>query len=282
MPITKHGDAWLGPLRAASEHGGFQRCHIANRCEHADSASRTTANELLSLAKDAALETAWPTRCAICDKPGLLLCQECRKTLPYIDRWSACPRCGAPHGLVQCTECNETVLEHVGRTRYPFESCAQVVTLDERTGRIILTYKDFGEQRLAQTMAALMAYALPHDWRLSLDFVSFIPSSEQAYRKRGFDHMQQLSWWFAKYVRIKHQSLFLRPEKKDQRELSRKERFRNMANSFQLKNKAAPDQKAILLIDDVFTSGATLSAASDALLEAGAQSVRCLTFARAW
>lgn len=234
------------------------------------------------LIKDAVLETAWPTRCAICDKPGLLLCQECRRSLPYIDWWSACPRCGAPGGLEQCTECNEAVLARVGRTRYPFESCMQVVTLDDRTGRIVLTYKDFGEQRLAQTIAALMAYALPYDWRKRSDFVSYIPSSSKALKTRGFDHIRQLSWWLAKYARMEHQQLFRQPEKKDQRELTRRERFQNMAKSFQLLVPDSAEDRNILLIDDVFTSGATLSTATDALLDAGARSVRCLTFARAW
>ena len=38
----------------------------------------------------------------------------------------------------------------------------------------------------------------------------------------------------------------------------------------------------VLLIDDVYTTGATLFAATDALMAAGAAQVRCLTFARAW
>ncbi len=64
--------------------------------------------------------------------------------------------------------------------------------------------------------------------------------------------------------------------------LRAKERLANVRGAFWV----PPDQKInikgrrILLVDDVLTTGATLNAASRALLRAGAQSVDCLTFAR--
>lgn len=276
-PINTHRVAWQDGLRAASfpPPAAPSLSHLST---HLANASRQGAE----LVKQAVLETAWPTRCAICDEQGMLLCSDCRRNLPYIDWWSACPKCGAPGGLIQCTECNETVLARAERSSYPFESCIQVTTLNEHARQVVLTYKDGGEQRLAQTMAALMAYVLPPSWKRTIDAVSFIPSSKQALQKRGFDHMHQLSWWFARYTELPHQSLFARPKKKDQRELTRKERFQNMTGSFQLLNPCSPLPAHVLLIDDVFTTGATLSAATDVLLEAGAESVRCLTFARAW
>lgn len=50
-------------------------------------------------------ELLWPTRCAGCDAPGVLLCDGCRADLPLIDQAHACPRCGAPFGSLVCTEC---------------------------------------------------------------------------------------------------------------------------------------------------------------------------------
>ncbi|MDD7364937.1 MAG: double zinc ribbon domain-containing protein, partial [Olsenella sp.] len=55
---------------------------------------------------EAALELLWPTRCAGCDQPGELLCEECRASLPWVDQRFACPVCGAPFGWLTCTECD--------------------------------------------------------------------------------------------------------------------------------------------------------------------------------
>lgn len=54
---------------------------------------------------EGAAELLWPTRCAGCDAPGVLLCDACRARLPLIDQAHACPRCGAPFGRLVCTEC---------------------------------------------------------------------------------------------------------------------------------------------------------------------------------
>ena len=43
-------------------------------------------------AADMVTETLYPTRCAVCDKPGAVLCGSCAAALPYIDALTACPR----------------------------------------------------------------------------------------------------------------------------------------------------------------------------------------------
>jgi predicted amidophosphoribosyltransferase len=67
-----------------------------------------------------------------------------------------------------------------------------------------------------------------------------------------------------------------RPRTRDQRTLDRKQRFANMSDGFCARKAAA--QRDVVLIDDVYTTGATLCAATDALLDAGAACVRCATF----
>ena len=59
---------------------------------------RTRAYTFGSLAKEALFETLWPTRCCVCDLPGAVLCERCERALSRLDRWQACPRCGARTG----------------------------------------------------------------------------------------------------------------------------------------------------------------------------------------
>ena len=105
----------------------------------------------ISIIKEAFEETLWPTRCAICDKAGYLICPECARKLPYIDQLKTCPTCGEPFGSIQCCGCN-------GKTN--FDKCVSVFFLNNDTGKIITTYKDSGERRLAGVIAYFISKSI--------------------------------------------------------------------------------------------------------------------------
>lgn len=239
---------------------------------------------LAAFAVQAACETLWPTRCAICDEQGAVLCERCAKALPFIDYWRACPRCGAPFGSVLCTECNSAMLATLGRTVLPYRSCVSAVTFEPEAARIVSAYKDRGEQRLAHEMAHLMAACVPPE-RLSgpgnKPVVTFVPATSAARRRRGFDHGELLAEQTAAQLGLTVLPLLARPLSKDQRLLGRRERARNMYGRFTALPSVMPPENA-LLVDDVCTTGSTLAEASDAILALGCACVDCLTFARVW
>lgn len=232
-----------------------------------------------ALMRDATLETLWPTRCAICDQPGALLCASCYRRLPFIDWWNACPRCGSARGRMQCCLCNPVMLGGFGLEDPPFDGCVSAVELDARTGRIATLFKDGGEQRLAQVMAALMAPYIPPSWLESQPFVTFVPATTKAYRRRGFDHAELLAHTFAHTCALPGGAILMRPQSTDQRALSREQRLQNMEARF-MASESRPMPETVLLIDDVYTTGATLFAASLECRRRGAQHVFCATFAR--
>lgn len=238
---------------------------------------------LTNTAVPALMETAWPTRCVLCDKPGSLLCEPCWLSLPFIDQSMACPACGAPFGQVQCTECNSTMLAASGLERLPFESCRSVFSLDDRVRKMVTTYKDRDERRLATTMARMMMKLLDPAWVNAIEAVTYIPDTSSAVARRGFDHSRLLAQDTARLVGKPCLGLLRRPKATDQRTLGRKARLANMKDAFQI-NPAAQGRipQNILLIDDVITTGATLYAATSKLASSGAQEVHCVTFARAW
>lgn len=239
-----------------------------------------TARLYAEAAAQAIAETLWPTRCAICDEPGELLCERCRSELPFIDLWRACPICGAPWGHMQCTECNPVMLAATGREAVAFSSLASPFELAESTRRIAVVYKDGGEQRLATEMARYMACYLSPEIASEVAGVTFVPASRKARARRGFDHAELLAQEVALVIGRPVIPLLSPPRARDQRALSRRERMGNMAHAVSaLPGASAPE--SILLIDDVCTTGATLFAACDAIREAGGRNVHCLTFARA-
>lgn len=227
-------------------------------------------------------ETLWPTRCAVCDAPGTVLCDRCRAALPYIDYWQACPRCGAPWGWLQCTECNELSLRASSLGYVPFDGCVSAVRFNRASGSVIRMHKDGGERRLADEMAFALASAIPPAW-LASAVVSYIPATQAARVRRGFDHGEALGRAVASLLRRPCCGLFLPPRTRDQRALTRAERFANLAHAMELTRVAElATPPRVILVDDVITTSATLSAAAVVLRRAGATQVFGASFARVY
>lgn len=235
------------------------------------------AGRLARFAADTVLETLWPTRCAICDAPGSVLCATCAHQLPFIDANRACPRCGAPFGSNQCTECNETMLAASGREALPVDGMAHALLADDAVRRIVTVYKDQNERRLAHEMALITARFIPPEWREAT--MTFIPATDKARRRRGFDHAELIARELAKASSMPCTSLFAHPESLDQRKLGRHARKRNMEGLFSLLPDARTPDEA-LIVDDVCTTGATLFAAAEHLRAQGTRRIYALTFAK--
>lgn len=247
----------------------------------ATSALLSRAQLYVHAAGEAAAETLWPTRCAVCDLPGDVLCATCRRDLAHLDWWRACPRCGAPFGRVQCSECNAVMLAASGRDEPSFDGCASAVVYDDAAARIVRTWKDAGERRLVEDMADLMAAVVPPSWRAERPAVVPVPATSAAVRRRGFDHGSELASAVASRIGTPVCPLLARPRSRDQRALARRGRIANMEGRFlALPGANAPD--AALIVDDVFTTGSTIFAAADAVRAAGAHRIYALTFARVW
>ena len=166
-------------------------------------------------------ETLWPTRCAVCDTPGEAVCQACLRSLPYLDWWRACPRCGAPFGRVQCSECNPVTMAALDRHELPFDACASAVVYNDATARIVRAWKDAGERRLVETLADLMASVTAPSWRAERPTIVPVPATAAALRRRGFDHGADLARALAERLSLDEIPLLARPRSFDQRSLAR-------------------------------------------------------------
>jgi ComF family protein len=219
---------------------------------------------------DALLELVAPTRCAGCDLPGALLCDACEAALPRIAAEQACPRCGAPFGCIVCTECWDS--EHA------FAAAVALGELEPPLARAVVLHKDAGERRLGVLLGSLLAERVAAIWPGWADVVVAVPPTRAAIARRGFDHAAALALPVAERLGVSLEALLTRPSAHDQRALGRDARKRAAAGSF-----SATDAPArVLVVDDVLTTGATLDAASEALLAAGAREVRAAVVARAW
>lgn len=215
------------------------------------------------------LDLLLPIRCVVCGASwGEPLCAGCRESLPVL-RPPFCERCGAPTAwpVARCRECT-------GR-RLAFASARAAVEYDDGVRRLIAAWKERGLRGLAREASEVMAAALPPP-RASA--VAFVPPERERAHKRGHHPAERLAHELGARWGLPVSPLLARTRYvRRQRGLTLADRRRNVAGAF------APAAKAptrVALIDDVYTSGATVAAAASALRKAGARRVEVLTFAR--
>lgn len=213
------------------------------------------------------LDLLLPQRCVVCDAGGAQLCTACREDLPRIEP-PLCARCGAPVAwpVERCREC-------AGR-RIAFATARAAVGYDEAARRVVHSWKERGLRRLAAHAAVLVAERLP---RPDVDAITFVPSDAGRRLERGHNPAERLARELALLWGLPCEPLLDRVRGGRQRGATVTER-RSVRGAFRATTQAP---RRIALVDDVYTTGATASAASTALRAAGARKVEVITFARA-
>lgn len=218
----------------------------------------------------ALLDLIFPPRCAGCDRPGILLCAECATRIPRIELPTACPACGAPR-IGHCVECS-------GR-RFAFAGARCAALLGPPVSRAVVLLKDGGERRYARLLGSLLAEAA-EGWLSPAEVLVPVPASPAAVRRRGFDQADDIARALGGITGSPVVRSLCAHVSADQRALGRQERFENRRAMFAL-SRGAQIPLRVVLVDDVFTTGATLDSAARALRESGAAEVRALAVARA-
>lgn len=214
-----------------------------------------------------------PGACLTCGEPVAeqadpLVCDLCRL------RWRApalphCLTCGEPNPLgLSCRICPE----------WPagFEWARSAVVLDPAVRGLVHRFKYDGWRRLADVFALPMVSLLRETGDATL---VPIPVARRRRRERGYNQAEELALALGRAagVTVAAGRLWRSTETASQTRLGPEARRANLAGVFS----AAPDDRAVILVDDVFTTGATLVSAASALLDAGASRVLAVTFARA-
>jgi len=108
-----------------------------------------------------------------------------------------------------------------------------------------------------------------------------VPLYHRRHRQRGFNQALEMAYGLASRRKVPVSNCLYRyRETVSQARLSRKARWENMSGAFQMKRGFDVRGQNLLIIDDVFTTGATVNACAQALLHAGAHRLAVLTIAR--
>jgi competence protein ComFC len=214
------------------------------------------------------LDLLFPRRCVVCSIPGATLCAACASALPRLAA-PLCARCGAPTAwpVQRCREC-------AGR-RIAFATARAAVEYESGVRLLVSAWKERGLRDVGSLAAELIVDAVP---RPSGRTVTFVPPDGDRSLKRGHHPPVRLARelglrWELPVRPLLERTRPLRP----QRGLGRDERRRNVRGGFRA---SASTGGPVILVDDVYTTGATVSAAASALRKAGAGPVEVITFAR--
>ena len=152
-----------------------------------------------------------------------------------------------------------------------------------------LKYK--GKIQLARPLGMLLFFAFVKYWNNKrIDIIIPVPLHIKRFRNRGFNQAYLLIRdWFSyadafnvdlSYSKIERNALIKNRQTKPQTGLDRKQRQANIKNAFSIGSSSKIAGKYILLVDDVYTTGATADECTRVLLKEGAKSVDVLTLAR--
>jgi competence protein ComFC len=213
------------------------------------------------------LDLLLPQRCVVCGCGRRQLCAACREELPRIDP-PLCARCGAPTAwpVERCREC-------AGR-RLAFASARAAVGYNAAARRLVHAWKERGLRRLAADAAQLVAERLPAP---DVDALTFVPADRGRHLERGHNPAERLALELAALWEVPCLPLLERTRGGRQRGSSAAER-RTVRGAFRARG-AVPRQ--VVVVDDVYTTGATAAAAASALRNGGARRVEAVAFARA-
>jgi len=206
------------------------------------------------------------------------VCADCEKSLPAIDGF-VCRVCGVPldDGGEHCFACRKNP------KAYFFDELRSVYRYEGRARTLILKFKYSGRTYLTRGFGAAMAEkAEKEGFSKKADIVIPVPLNIIRRIKRGYNQAGLLAKETARILGIREDGGILRRKKitKPQFKLSKYERAENIRDSFFVSGNADIKGKNILLIDDIATTGATVSSCARALKKAGAKKVFVVTLAR--
>lgn len=219
-------------------------------------------------------------RCIACDrdlqdKNKYSLCDECAKKIVLVNEAESCRICGRGlySGGMLCDECKEQ--------KPYFRKSYSVVIYNDCAKQLVHRLKYMDKRYISFYTAKMMADKLKRH-SLSYDYILYVPMHIKKEIERGYNQARLLAKYISEETSIPVNSSLIRVKHtQDMNKLSKKLRAINLVNAFDLdlEDRLVLKDKNVLLVDDVYTTGATANECARVLLDYGVCHVDVITFA---
>lgn len=242
---------------------------------------------MLKSLTSAVLDLVYPNNCincktAIIDKDyKFSLCYDCwqsiEKNLPPF-----CSKCGLhlediKTGVDLCKDCQ--------RQELYFDKAFSVFLFDGIIKELIHKFKYSNKTMLAKVFAQMIFdFAMNFNIQLSsYDIMLPVPLHPARLREREYNQCEMLAQQLQKFfpLEISTKDVTRIKNTKSQITLDKTSRWKNVDGAFKIRNRFVFEEKNVLIVDDLITTGATASELAETLKESGAKMVSVLTIARA-
>jgi ComF family protein len=216
----------------------------------------------------------FPPVCGGCGKAGFRWCPDCQRRVPRIAE-PFCEKCGIPvrkTGLCEKCQTNPPVYR-VMRSWAVFDSPVQNALHTLKYRRNITGFGDALALQMAEFVRSL-------NW--NIDMLIPVPLSRKRLQERGYNQVALVARPLAYELRLAYAPNALKKvrDTRSQVGLNVNQRRENISQAYQA-DPSIVKRKSILIMDDVSTTGSTISACAEALLSADAKEVYAITIARA-
>ena len=226
---------------------------------------------LLKRTSLALLDMLLPEYCIVCKREGDYICKDCKGGLPPLQR-PYCIVCASPRVPQLCEQCRRSAPDFdSARAPYEFRGVARHIVHDLKYRHIRIA-----APRIARLLAEYMERN-PYP----VDAYCAVPLHPRRERSRGFNQSALIARELSRLSGVPLDNTALRRTRNTPPQVgmeSQDERQRNIADAFECQSDV--EGQRYMLIDDVITTGSTMSACAHALKNAGAANVWGLAFAR--
>ena len=206
--------------------------------------------KIIKIALEALLDIIYPydNKCIICGVEGFLgICSKCKSEIKRVHQQEEIMAYGYYGGVLK---------------------------------KLILNLK-YHKSFIAGKVLADLLCQIIIEKKLSIDCICYVPISKDSLKKRGFNQCSVLAKNISSILDIPVIDCLVKvKETKEQKLLGKEERMKNILDAFEIKNKEKKIKKNILLIDDVYTTGATINECKKNIEKCNINKIYLLTIAK--